>query len=416
MSVLIQNVLLDGVVTDIALRGGQIERVAPGISGTFETVLDGTGKLAIPPFYNTHCHAAMSLLRGIADDMELFEWLSNHIWPAEAKLTGEDIYHGSRLAILEMIKSGTVFFNDMYFHPMQTVRAAEELGVRAAIGMITLDSASPASRAQFQAHNEELWEKRGDFSGRITLALSPHAIYTVEEGSLRAIAEGAAREDLPIHIHIAETAGEVEACRAAHGGMTPAEYLDSLGLLTSKTLAAHAIHLTDSDIDLLKERGVSLAYMPCSNYKLSSGRFRFRRIADAGCRITFGTDGCASNNSLSMFDEMKVGALGAKIEHGGPAACHVNEILHAATRGGASAFGLNAGVIAEGAFADVVLLDLNSSLMVADHNLTSNVVYSADSSCVDTVICDGRILMRGRVVPGEREIVESARAACRHLR
>ena len=172
--------LIDGSVGDIAISGSRFELVAPRIEGSFDTVIDGAGLLAAPPFFNTHTHAAMTLLRGIADDLELFEWLNDHIWPAEAKLTAADIRAGSRLAALEMIKSGTVFFNDMYFHPLETIRAAEELGMRAAIGMITLESVPDGGRG-FEERNRELrgLEAQGAFSDRISLMLAPHALYTV---------------------------------------------------------------------------------------------------------------------------------------------------------------------------------------------------------------------------------------------
>lgn len=414
MSILIKNVSLEGKNTDIAIRGNRIAEIAPGIAGSFDQVIDGSHYAALPPFYNTHCHAAMTLLRGIADDMELFEWLNDHIWPAEAKLTDEDIYWGTRLACLEMIKSGTVFFNDMYFHPAETIRAVEDAGIRAAVGMIVLD-VNPEANAAFQRDNEAVWADRFKMSDRIQLAWSPHAIYTVSEANLKMVAEKAAEMKARVHIHLAETAREVEDCRMKHR-CSPVEYLDQLGLLSHMTLAAHAVHLSDRDIELLARRGVYLAYNPCSNYKLSSGRFRFRKLLDSGCKVAFGTDGCASNNNLMMFDEMKVGALGAKQEFGGPTACHAEELFQAATRTGAEAFGIDAGVIAPGRLADIMLIDLDTPMMVADHNLISNVVYAADSSCVATLICNGKVLMQDRQVPGEKEVIREARRCSKHLR
>ena len=414
MSILIKNVSLNGKTTDIAVRGTRIAEIAPGIAGSFDQVIDGSHYAALPPFYNTHCHAAMTLLRGIADDMELFEWLNDHIWPAEAKLTDEDIYWGTRLACLEMIKSGTVFFNDMYFHPAETIRAVEDAGIRAAVGMIVLD-VNPDANAAFQRDNEAVWADRFKMSDRIQLAWSPHAIYTVSEANLKLVAEKAAEMKVRVHIHLSETAREVEDCRMKHR-CSPVEYLDRLGLLSHMTLAAHAVHLSDPDIELLARRGVYLAYNPCSNYKLSSGRFRFRKLLDSGCKVAFGTDGCASNNNLMMFDEMKVGALGAKQEFGGPTACHAEELFQAATRTGAEAFGIDAGVIAPGRLADIMLIDLDTPMMVADHNLISNVVYAADSSCVATLVCNGKVLMQDRQVPGEKEVIREARRCSKHLR
>ena len=414
MSIKIEQVRLNNDIVDVAIQGNMIAGIAPVIDGSFDTVIDGRNKLLLPPFYNGHCHAAMTLLRGIADNLELFEWLSNHIWPVEDKLTPQDIYIGSKLAMLEMIKSGTVFFNDMYFSPAETVRAAEEMGVRAAIGMIYIDTTAPGKRDIYIRDNQALWEQRDGFSDLITLTLAPHAIYTVHADTLREIAERSERENLPIHIHLSETLREVEDCLKMHN-VTPVEYLDKLGLLSERTIAAHAVHLSEKDMDILAERKVTVVYNPCSNYKLSSGRFRFRGLADRKVRIVFGTDGAASNDSLSMFDEMKFGSLGAKNEQNSPVACSAGEIFECAARHGAEAFNINAGVIQDGKLADLMLIDLDTPMMVADHNLVSNLVYAGDSSCVDTVICNGRILMRDRKVPGEKEIIAEARNTARRL-
>ncbi len=408
--------LIDGSVVDIAISGNRFELVAPRIEGSFDTVIDGAGLLAAPPFFNTHTHAAMTLLRGIADDLELFEWLNDHIWPAEAKLTAADIRAGSRLAALEMIKSGTVFFNDMYFHPLETIRAAEELGMRAAIGMITLESVPDGGRG-FEERNRELreLEAQGAFSDRISLMLAPHALYTVSETALRRIAAESAEHNRIVHIHLAETAREVREFRASHGGKSPIDYLDEIGLLSPRLLIAHAIHLDDREIALLAERGVIFSHMPCSNRKLVSGAFRFRAVEASGALITLGTDGCASNNNLSMFDEMKNCAILAKEEAGDPRVCPAETAFAVATVNGARAFGIDSGVIEAGRLADLVLYALDSPALTPAHHQVSNLVYAADSSAVDTVICDGRILMRGRKVPGETEIIAEARAAAARL-
>ena len=207
----------------------------------------------------------------------------------------------------------------------------------------------------------------------------------------------------------------MEDCKAEHNGLSPVQYLDKLGVLTDQTLCAHSIHLSDEDIEILAERKSILSYNPCSNYKLSSGRFRFRKAIDSGCRVTFGTDGCASNDTLSMFDEMKFGAFAARNEQQTPSPCSAAEIFTCATKNGAQAFGIDAGVLEEGKLADIMLIDLDNTMMVADHDYISNIVYSADSSCVDTVICDGNILMQNRIVPGEKEIVRKARETAKTL-
>lgn len=414
MSLIIRQVLLDDTVCDIAIKDNLIADIAPSIAGEFDQEIDGRNQLAIPPFYNLHCHGAMSLLRGFADDLHLFDWLQNHIWPAEAKLTAEDIYWGSRLACLEMIRTGTVFFNDMYFHPLETVQAVEDAGIRAAIGMINMDI-SPEATRRFQQANEELFERRSSFSDRITLTCSPHAIYTVSDETLRNVGTFAAENNLMIHIHLSETAQEVDQCIAEHG-CTPVEYIRRLGLLDNPLIAAHGVHLTDPDVEILARHNATVVYMPCSNHKLVSGRCRFRSLLDGNCRVAMGTDGCASNNNLSMFDEMKLGALAAKLEAGDATKCQCQEIFHAAVRSGAEAFGINGGQIRIGALADILLLDLESPLMVPGGNMISNIVYSADSSCVKTLICDGRILMLNQVIPDSAEILAHAREISARLR
>ncbi len=415
-TILIRQAELDGAPADILIEGNRFRSIAPSLDVKADKVIDGRGKAIAPPFYNTHTHAAMTLLRGYADDLELFPWLNEHIWPLEAKLTGDDVYCGTRLAVLEMIRSGTVFFSDMYWYQSYAARAAGEMGVRAALGMLYLETAPDAVRERNRRCNEELLALHGSSSGRITVTCAPHAIYTVSARGLEAAAEQAHRENLPIHIHIAETEREAADCRAAHNGMTPVEWIDKLGLLTPRTTLAHAVHLTDADIERIRERGAVIAHMPNSNRKLCSGQFRFHDVHDrAGCRVTLGTDGCASNNSLSMFSEMKSAALGAKTQSMIPTAGRAGDIFTIATRNGAEAFGIDAGVIAPGKLADAMLIDLDVPFMVGDYHLVSNLVYAADSSCVDTVICDGRILMEHRVIPGEREIIEEARRCCRRL-
>ncbi len=413
MSICIRNVLLNGTRTDIAIEGNRIAAIAPKLSGSYEEDMDGSGGLALPAFYNTHTHSPMTLLRGFADDLELTEWLQNHIWPAEAHLTAEDIYWGSRLACLEMIHSGIVFFNDMYFVPQQTIRAVEDSGIRAAVGLTKMDMLP--NSASIERNNQETWERREAYSSRIQLTSAPHSVYTVTAKGLAESAEFAQAHGLPLHVHVSETAGEVANCRAEHGGMSPVEYLDSLGVMTPRTLAAHSIHLTDNDLEIYTQRGVWASFNPCSNLKLCSGLFPFRKAHDAGVSIALGTDGNASNNNLSMFDEMKMAAMVAKLSHGGPTGCTAGEIYTAATRAGAMAFGLDAGILEPGRLADLILLDANHPLLTPAHDMTSNLVYSADTSCVSTVICDGKILMRNHVVEGEEEVIAKARECAAHL-
>ena len=413
MSILIKHVELNGKRTDIAIEGNLITDIGPLDDACFDTVIDGSYSIAVPAFYNCHTHSPMTLLRGYADDMELMDWLNNHIWPAEAKLQEEDIYWGTRLACMEMIHSGTVYFNDMYFLLPGTVRAVEESGLRATIGMF-LNDAAP-NRDMFIQEGKELWNRRDTLSKRIQLSIAPHAIYTCNEKTMRECAEMSQQYGIQLHIHVAETKTEFDGCKEQHGGMTPVEYLDTLGVLSERTFAAHSVHLTEHDMEILAERGVHCVFNPVSNLKLMSGLLKLRQMLDKGVSVVLGTDGTSSNNNLSMFDEMKVASLVSKLANNSPIGAQVDEIYKIATQAGAEASGLNAGVIEKGRLADIVLLDANSPQLTPSYNLVSNLVYSADTSCVKTVICDGKILMRDSFIEGETEVIENARRCAKRL-
>ena len=408
--ILLKDTMLNGNRTDVLIAGHRFEKIAPGqIADAGTEIVNAAGTAILPPFYNTHTHAAMTLLRGYADDKELFTWLNDHIWPFEAKMTARDIYEGSRLAILEMIRSGTVFFNDMYWQSDETVRAASEMGIRACVGMTVTDfigeAAIEATFERLAALKPGNW---ADDAGLVRLTLAPHAVYTVCEKLWRRCADFARERGLLLHIHLAETRKEIADCVAAHG-KTPVRWLDSLGVLGENVIAAHVVHVDDEEISILRERGVVIAHNPCSNMKLASGTFRSQAFSRAGCRVTIGTDGNASNNNLDMREETKFAALLAKVS-GDPEALPAEEALAWATRNGAEAFGIDAGVIAEGRLADAVLVDLNNERLVPSHNLISNWVYSADSRCIRDVICNGKFLMRSGVIEGEAEILDAVRS------
>lgn len=416
-----KNAILNGTETDILVVGNRFEKIVPaGSVPEFGKNLDGNGANAeivdcrglavLPPFCNAHTHAAMTLLRGIADDIALFPWLEKHIWPVEAKLTARDIYDGSRLAALEMIRSGTVFFNDMYFEIDETVRAARELGLRAVIGMTVTNFTGKGKIDAMFARLKSL-PKGGaaDASGRIRFAVAPHAIYTVSEKLLLRCAETARDAGVLLHIHLSETEKEVADCVAAHG-TTPVRWLDSLGILGENVVAAHVVHVDDEEIEILRERGVAVAHNPCSNMKLASGIFPAEKMSRAGVKITLGTDGAASNNNLDMREEMKFAALLAKVS-GNPEAAPANEVFDWVTRAGFSVFGIDAGEIAEGKLADALFIDLNDERFAPGRNLVSDWVYAADTRCIRHVVCDGKFLMRDGIVPEEKEILEAARRA-----
>ena len=408
---LFRNLELDGKAVDIAVKDGRIAAIAPA------SETGGRARPVVPAFYNCHTHLAMSLLRGYADDLELMPWLQEHIWPAEAHLTDEIVYAGARLAILELIRSGTVFANDMYWHAPAVARAAEEMGIRCAVSMQTIETGGPGRNdPKNVAANAALERLPRDASARVFATLAPHAIYTVCESSLRDIAARAKAEDTFVHIHVAETRFEVETCRKERGGRTPVAYLNDVGLLGPKTVMAHCVHLTDDDIRIIADAGAVICENQQSNMKLVSGLFPFRRAVEkGGCRAAIGTDGASSNNSLSMFAEMKCAALAAKIESGDPTCAPAESVLRLATRGGAEAFGIDAGEIRVGAQADFLVLRPDALPLAPGFSRTSDLVYAADASCVDTVVCAGRVLMEDGVIPGEEEIVDAARAAAKGL-
>ena len=393
-SLLVKNVLLDGARTDILIEDHRFRSLAAPAGTVADAAIDADGMAILPPFYNTHTHAAMSLLRGYADDMPLQKWLRDYIWPYEDKLTAADIREGSRLAVREMVKTGTVFFSDMYFDIEETIRIVQETGMRAAIGVTFVDAHTKSQ----QAEKLDLLSRWSDPSGGlITLTIAPHAIYTVGPDLLVRCSETARRLGLKLHIHLSETQKEVEDCLREQG-TTPVRYLDRLGVLGPEVVAAHVVHVDEEEAEILAARGVTVAHCPCSNMTLASGVFPYARLRKAGCRITLGTDGDSSNNNLDMREEMKFAALLAKMSSGDPAAMPAEEAFAIATRNGAEAFGIDAGVIAEGKLADALLVRLDDERMLPCHHLLSNWVYAAGSSCIDTVICNGRILMKNRTL------------------
>lgn len=400
MNLLIKNVLLGTGRTNILIEDGRFSRIGVPSDFSAAEVIDAEGLAILPAFYNTHNHAAMSLLRGYADDMPLQKWLQEYIWPYEDKLTADDIERGSELALREMISGGSVFFNDMYFEIERTIGLVDRMGTRACIGITVMENHSLAVEDQKRDFVDHFVDPTG---GRIQLAIAPHAIYTVGREKLIRSAEWARNKGLKLHIHLSETAGEVESCLKEHG-MTPVRYLDSIGFLGDDVVAAHCVHIDEEEWDILAERGVTVSHCPCSNMKLGSGRFPYELAIRSGARITLGTDGCSSNNNLDMREEMKFASLLAKCvsvssdgtmsNTGDPTLLPAETVMEWATVNGARAFGIDAGEIAEGKVADCILVDLGAERMNPCHNLVSNWVYSASSDCVRTVICDGKIIMR----------------------
>jgi len=414
MSILIKNTLLDGAVVDVLIQGEHITEIGPDLQARADTVIDATDKAIVPSLINAHTHAAMTLLRGYADDMELHTWLSDHIWPMEHRLTQDDVYWGTKLACLEMIKTGTTFFCDMYWHMPGIIRAVEDMGLRAMLSSAFIDFGDAKKAAQFKKRTQEFFDRQNTSSHRIQFALGPHAIYTVSKESLVWLANFAREKNLLVHIHLAETKREKEDCIAAHG-LTPVRFLKELGFLGPNILAAHAIWLDAEEMDILGQHDVKVVHLPVSNMKLCSGPFPYRRLRDRGVCIGLGTDGCSSNNNLDMFEEMKFAALARKSLTGDPTAMPAPEAWVCATANGAKIFSLNAGRVEQGMLADCLLLDLNHPQLVPNHNLISNMVYAANGDCVDTTICAGKILMQNRVVPDEQKIIREVKARVQAL-
>jgi len=395
---------------NIAIDGGRIADIGPGVadeSGDGE-VIEGRGKLAIPGLVNAHTHLAMTLFRGYADDMELMPWLSEKIWPLEAKLTAEDVRWGTKLGCLEMIRSGITCYNDMYYFMDETARATKEMGLRAVLSGVLFDMRPDL------IEEAEPFIRRWKNDDLIVPAVGPHAVYTCSEETLSRALDLAEKHDVMIHIHLSETRSEVESF-AKNRGKSPVEYLDSLGFLSDRVVAAHCVWLSPQDVSIIADRGVNVAHCSISNHKLASGIAPLDRLARAGARICLGTDGASSNNSLNLFQEMKTTAIAQKCAHSRPDLFAAGEVWRMATENAYTAFRLDMGLRA-GAIADLSLIDLKKPWFcpLADDNIVSHLVYSAQGG-VETTIVGGRVLMRGGVIPGEEEILERAQEQFRDL-
>jgi 5-methylthioadenosine/S-adenosylhomocysteine deaminase len=416
-ALLITNVTSAGRPVDIFVsKEGTItgigEKVRTRFAGEADFIIDGDGAIALPGLTNTHTHAAMSLLRGYADDMMLQDWLSQKIWPLEAHLTGEDVYWGTRLACIEMVRTGTTAFNDMYFFMEDAARAVDEAGIRAMLSYGFIDLFNAEKRENECKATEKLaLHVRAMKNPRIKTAVGPHAIYTVSPEGLKWCAEFAQEQHCGIHIHLSETEKEVNDCLARHQER-PAVLLDDCGILTPRTIAAHCCWLDDAECTLLGKHGVSVSHNPASNMKLATHRaMPYRKLANAGANACIGTDGCASNNNLDLFCEMKTAALLQKFFWNDPTILPAPAALAMATTSGARALGFGTGTLSVGAPADLILVTTHTACNTPLHNETSNLVYSCSGAAVETTICDGKVLMLNREIPGEEEILNAAAQA-----
>lgn len=415
MRILIKNVLLDGLIRDIFINSGTITEISPSCTRDADRVIDGSGKAALPSLINGHTHAAMTLFRGYADDMPLKSWLEEKIWVLESKMTDDDIYLGSKLACLEMIKNGITVFNDMYWYWEATARAVSEMKVRGFISAVFIDMFDEKkSREQIEL-NLGLYELSKKYSPYVTFTFGPHAIYTVSKESLEWMRDFSEQNDILIHMHLAETIDESLFSRDKYG-MTPVGFLDSTGILSPRYIGCHGCMLDEVDSVILKERDARLVHVPVSNLKLTVGKvFPHLLMQKAGIPYCFGTDGCASNNHLDMLETMKFASLLAKFASNDPTVLPAKETFDMATQTAAQIFRLGEWRIAEGLSPDIILIDLKRPEFIPNFDIYSDIVYAANSSAVDTVICMGEVLMENRTVPGEDEIMAEAKKAAHSL-
>jgi len=409
--------LLSGGKATIVCEEGIVTEVI-GENGTppeSDAVINGRDMMVLPGFSNTHTHASMSILRGIGEDLELDRWLGESIWPLESRMTLDHLKAGMRLACLEMIRSGTTMFNDMYFRQGEVAEVVSEMGIRAVLGEGFIDMNSDEIRERNIASTLETIRKiRSLGSDLITTAVCPHAIYTVSEEGLLWCRDTAKIRGLPIHIHLSETKDEVRRCREQHGS-GPVDYLNGLDLLDDSVTAAHCVHLDRSEMDILAEKGVRISHNPISNMKLSSGGpMNLSAMMDRGMNVTLGTDGAASNNSLDMFQTMKTAGLLSK-HTWGVGAVSASRILQMAAGGTTLNAGNSDSYIREGMKADLILIDMRHPSMNPPNDHLSNIVYSSSGEAVKYTIVAGRILMDDGKVDGEENIIEEARSAALDL-
>jgi len=385
----------------IAIKNDKISYVgkkskAPKIRA--EKTIDGHGKVAMPGLINCHTHLAMTLFRGIAEDQPLEKWLKQTIWPLEAKLKPRDVYDGALLGCLEMIRGGTTTFADMYFHEDHVAKAVEKAGLRAVLAQGILEAGVPRRGEKMLQDSVNFARKyKGYAGGRVEVQLGPHTLYTCGLELLAKVRQKASDLNVGIHIHLAESEETVNQTKQKHG-LAEVELLEKIGFLGSDVLAAHCIHLTQKEMQLLAKHNVKVSYNPVANMKLAQGTARIKDFLDSGVTVGVGTDGPASNNNLDMFQSMKVAALLQKQYYKDPTVLPAQTILKMVTIDGAKALGLekSVGSLEVGKKADLILIDFRKPHLTPVYNFYANVVYSACGSDVDTVIVDGKIIMENK--------------------
>jgi 5-methylthioadenosine/S-adenosylhomocysteine deaminase len=399
MVILIKEAFLNDKIQDVLIEGNIIKKIGKNILEKQNLnkkdlkIIDGKNKIAIPGLVNTHTHIPMTLFRGIADDIPLMDWLNNHIWKMEAKLTKDIVYAGTLLGCVEMIKSGTTTFNDMYFYLEGIIKAVKETGIRGYIGygMIDLFDEEKREKEIKTCHDTVEYIQNLNHS-RIKPVISPHAPYTCSKELLMACHDMAKKYCIPLHIHMNETLDEIKTIKEKTN-MRPFEYLNSIGFFDGiKVISAHCVHVSNSEMNIMNNKNIVVSHNPISNLKLGSGIAPIPKFINNNILITLGTDGCGSNNNLNLFEEIKTTALIHKGIHLNPTIVSAKESFKFATKNGAIALGLNAGELQENTLADIVLIDTNKPYLIPKENIYSHLVYSFNGN-VDTVIIDGNIVL-----------------------
>lgn len=385
-----------------------------GTTDRADKLIDATNKAVIPGLANLHTHSSMNLLRGVSDDRKLEEFLREDIWPREEKITEERAYWGSMLAFLEMLKTGTTCFNDMYFHTESIAEAAEDIGIRGYIGYGMIDVGKDNTTEEELRGARETVNRVQKFSDRLRPTLTPHSVSTCSDELLLKSKDLADRHGTVLHMHLSEIEDEVKNT-LKEKGKRPVEHLDSLDLLDEGFVGAHAVHLDRNEIEILSETNASVVYNPCSNMKLGSGVAPIKKMLDRKLNVCIGTDGAATNNNLDLLEELKVGSLLQKVQNSDPTVLPHNETVKLPTVNAARAMGGDFGEIKKGAPADLVLVDLKDTKMKPTHSLTSNLVYSG--ARVDTVLVDGDIVLRnGKPTKiDEEEVYRKAQEAAERI-
>lgn len=412
--ILLKNIVVKGQEIDILIRGERIAEICGQIEPGPETeVVNCNGMTAVPGFVNMHAHAGMSMFKGVGEDKVLHEWIDK-VWKIEKNIDEEYVYVATKLSCVEMIKSGTTTFNDHYWHSPMAYKAACELGMRATLSVVLCDNFD-ADKARVQ-YDEllDVYRQSLDWNPRVKFAVGLHSIYSVDEKALLAGCEFARKHGLRIHMHLCETRKEVEDCKRAHGGLTPVEYVNELGMLGPDLICAHSLWLDEHDIELLGDNHVNCVHNINSNLKLASGyKFMYNELRDAGANICLGTDGCGSSNNMDMLETMKTSAMVQKAWREDPTAMPLEELFDAATVNGAKALGIDAGEIKVGALADINVVQTNNYAFLSPGSFLSNFIYSAHSNTIKHVICNGKFVMKDRRVMGQPEIEEEARVVLR---